>query len=331
MTVRRLVVAVAGVLAAGACGTAAESGDDPTLAGSTGAFPLTVENCGRSITFDAPPERVMAIGGEAGSLLWAAGGADRISTFAPLEGEPLGAAEADLAEPRQLPIPGSGDIALEAIVAEDPDLVVTFGLNLTTPEDLAAAGIPTLILGGYCDRVTGADDDATTPFDRIYADIALYGQVLGTEDAARDAVAELGDRVAAATGGVLDRAARSAVAVFVSDGESPLGAYGNRSTVHQQLSLLGLENALGDADERYFEPTVETLIQRAPEVLIALYQADAMTPEQVRAALTGRAELASVPALRDGSVLVLDFFYTGNGLLAFDGLERLAAQLEALP
>lgn len=37
------------------------------------------------------------------------------------------------------------------IIGQNPDLVITYGLNLTTQEDLAAAGIDSIVNRGYCD------------------------------------------------------------------------------------------------------------------------------------------------------------------------------------
>ncbi|MGH3567372.1 MAG: ABC transporter substrate-binding protein [Pseudonocardia sp.] len=312
--------ALVGLAACGEPGTEAGVGAAP-------GFPMTVENCGRQVTFDAPPERVLAIGGEAGTLLWAAGGADRISTFAPLPAEPLGAAEADLAARPQLPISGKAEISREVMIAQRPDLVVTFGLNEVNPEDLDAAGIKSLLVSGYCGGVgAGQSTQAIAPFDGIYADIELYGRLLGTQDRASAAVADLRERVAAVQDQARDLAPGAATAaLFLPGPGSSLGAYGNRSTVHQQMEFLGLSNVFAGDDQRYFEPNVETLISSGPEVVIVLYQERDLTEQAVRDDLLGRPEIAQIPAIANRNILLLDFFYTGHGTLAVDGLEQLAA------
>lgn len=310
-----LLIALAG------CGAAATG---PT----TDGYPLTVQNCGREVSFEQPPERVLAIGGEAATMIHAAGAADRISTFGPVDGEPLGAAEADLADIPRIEVPGSGEVPREAIIAEQPDLVVTFGLNETSPDDLAAAGIATLVVSGRCDEA-GAPQQAGefSPLAAMYADIELYGRILGTSDRAAASVVELRARVDAARDRVATTGPSTAAALFVTGPDSPLGAYGGLSMAGEQLTVLGLDNVFADTPQRYFEPSVESLIARDPDLLLALYQASDNTAAGTRDTVAGRGELAGVSAVQDQLVLAIDFFYSGNGVLAVDGLEQLARQL----
>ncbi|QSB14416.1 ABC transporter substrate-binding protein [Natronosporangium hydrolyticum] len=315
------------VLAAGAaCGT--EPDPDP---GGAGEYPMTVTNCGRDVVIEQPPERILALGGEAAAMLWAAGGVDRISTFGPVDGEPLGAAADDLADLPTIDVPGSGEISRESIIGEQPDLVVTFGLNATSPEELADAGIPSLIISGRCDDA-GAGQDAAdySALAAVYDDITTYGQLLGTEEQAQTAIEELQARVDAVAAQVEGDSARPGAALFVSGADSALGAYGGLSMVHEQLGILGFQNVFGDTAQRYFEPSVEALIDAQPEVIIALYQASDNSAETAEAALADRGELEDIPAVADDRVLAIDFFYTGNSIIAVDGLEQLAEQLRSL-
>lgn len=325
---RRLGAVVTAVVLSGtvACGASPPGDSGPGGPGEAAGYPMTVENCGRQVTIEAPPQRIFALGGEPGTMLWAAGGAQRISTMAPIEGEPLGAATADLSQRPQLVIPGSaeGDLSREAIIAAQPDLVVAFDLNLTTPEDLAAAGIPTLLISARC------DESPLRGFDAVFADIELYGRVLGTPDRAAAAIADLRGQVDAARQRALEATAgRSAAALFVNGGpDTALGAYGARSMVHQQLEILGLRDVFTGTDQRYFEPSTESLIAARPDVIIALHQAsDQLDEPAARDAVLARPELATLPAVETGTVLGLDYFYAGDGILAVEGLQRLADQL----
>lgn len=322
------VTAAVALIGLAACGSG--SGDAEPADADSG-FPITVENCGRQVTFDAPPERVMAIGGEAGTLLWAAGATERLSTFSPLAQEPLGDAGADLATRPQLPIQSSDDISREVIIGEQPDLVVAYGVNGTTPEDLEVAGIQTLIVSGYCGGFGAGQstaEEGTSPLEGVAADVELYGRVLGTSQQADAAAAELRQRVEA----VRERAAPdggSAAALFVGGADTTLGAYGNLSMIHEQMESIGLSNVFAAEPERFFEPNVEALIGGAPEQVIALYEAGDTTEQVVRDEVLGRPEIAQIPAIANQRVLVLDFYYSGHGTLAVDGLEQLAEQLAA--
>lgn len=312
------LLAAAGLLAA--CGTAAPAAQSPS------GDPVTVENCGRQVTVDAPPKRLYVIGGEAGTVVHAAGGSGRVATFAPLEGEPLGAAENAFPAAERTPLKNSKDISREVIIGAAPDLVVTYGLNDFGPDELAAVGIPTIILSGYCGGFGAGQSEVTDPIEELFGDVETLGRLLGTADAAKASADDLRARVAAVREQA-DPDAGTAAALFVAGRDAGLGAYGKRSMIHQQMAAVGLANTFGEADERYFEPSTESLIAAAPQRIIALYEPGDTSEADVRAALTGRADLAGVPAVAAGEILVLDFFYSGHGTLAVDGMEKLAAQL----
>ncbi|WP_258903980.1 ABC transporter substrate-binding protein [Actinokineospora sp. UTMC 2448] len=292
---------------------------------------MTVENCGRQVTIERAPQRLYVIGGEAGTLVHAAGGADRVAVFAPLKDEPLGAAAEPLGRAEQQPIKNSKDISREVIIGAAPDMVVTFGLNDFGPDELAAAGIPTLIVSGYCGGFGAGQSDVHDPLEELYRDVETLGRVLGTEQQAKDAVTGLRGRVDA----VREKARQSppadtaTAALFIAGPDAQPGAYGKRSMIHQQMESVGLVNVFAGTDERYFEPNTEALIKAAPQRIVALYEAADTTEDAVRRAVTGRADLAAIPAVASDDILVLDFFYSGHGTLAVDGLEQLAAQLAA--
>lgn len=139
---------VVGVLVLGACGDGASEG------AVSGDVPITVDSCGRQVTIEDSPERMLTVASVAAPLVAAAGAADKI-------------------------------------IAREPDLVITYEGSDNAPQDLEAAGIDVLVNRAYC------LDTATGDFEEIFADIELFGRLLGTEDAAAQEVAERRDRVAA--------------------------------------------------------------------------------------------------------------------------------------
>jgi ABC-type Fe3+-hydroxamate transport system substrate-binding protein len=60
----------------------------------------------------------------------------------------------------------------------------------------------------------------------------------------------------------------TAVALFLSG--DTLGAYGNQSMSHTQFGLLGLRNVFAGVDDRYFEPTLEDIINSDPDFIEVL-------------------------------------------------------------
>ncbi|GAB4586480.1 ABC transporter substrate-binding protein [Nocardia sp. IFM 10818] len=317
---RRLGLATTAVLAAAtltACGGSASQ----TATAAHEGFPLTINSCGRDVTFTAPVQRAVTVGSVAAPLIAAAGAADKVVTRT-FETAPFPGEYADALQHAEMIAP-KAELAREEIISRGPDVVVSFEGAAIEPEDLAATGIPLLITRGYCKDAAGA-------FDDIFSDIELYGKLFGTEQTAIGNAAALRARVAAVEARHPAAAnPRPAAALILSRDGSTLNAYGSTSTVHAQLRMLGLDNVFGDVAKRSFQANTETLIQRNPEVVILLTQGD-QTPESARAALRGRPELASVQAIAADRIIAVPFGYTGPGPVAVEGLEVLDTKIGAL-
>ena len=155
-----------------ACGADA-AGDEPATAG----FPVTVENCGAEVTFDAPPERVVMLKSSAVPYLHALGVMDQVvarageypadyydpETQAELDDIPLLTDEMDTS--------GHLQISKEIVIAEEPDLVLGEVDNLSR-DTLDAVDIGLLEEPAMCPE--GVDDPG---FDDVYSQLEAYGKV----------------------------------------------------------------------------------------------------------------------------------------------------------
>jgi len=307
--------ALAVVAALTACGPQAAT---PRAAGATDGFPMTISSCGRDVTFDSPPQRVITIGSVAAPLVAAAGAADKIvvRTFetASFPGEYTTALQdVEIVAP-------TVELAREEIISRSPDVVISYEGATTTADDLAGAGIELLVSRGYC-------QDAAGDYEDIFADIELYGRLFGTTEAATAHVQSLRERLAAVQQRIpAVSATRPAAALIISRDGATLTAYGDTSTVDKQMETLGLANVYDDVAKRSFEVNLETLISKDPQVLILLTQGD-QTPESARQAILDRRELSSLSAIRDDRLIVIPFGYTGPSPVAVEGLEVLADKL----
>lgn len=320
----------AGLLTLSACSGSADDSSatvrDSRDAGSstedTGEdFPVSVDSCGRAVTFEQAPERVVTVASVAAPMVAAAGAADTIEARTFETASFLGEYADELAE---VPLETTTEeMSREELIALEPDLVITYEGSETTPEDLEAAGIDSYVTRGYC------ADTAQGEFEEIFADIELLGRLLGTDEAAEDEADDLRRRVDAVEQGADGSESRSAAALIFGRDTPTISAYADRSTVDEQMGHLGLDNVFGDADERYFEVNVEEIIDRDPELIILLTQAD-QRPADVRQALLDKPELAEVTAIGEEAVIVLPFGYTGPGPVAVEGLEVLAEELDDL-
>jgi iron complex transport system substrate-binding protein len=324
-----LVLLLAAVLALAACG--GDGGGGPG-AGAKADFPITIENCGRQVTIDKPPQRALALGAEAPQLLAAAGTADKIKIIPVDTSGSLLYGDGEPFVRKAEKIGQSGELSIEEVIGARPDIFIGAlpPTSSVTIGSLDAAGIPALVPSGYCvEEDPGPKPEPGSPLELVYHDVETYGRVFGTEQTARKSVAELRARVAAVQNRVAG-APRGSTAALYLYADQPFGAYGNKSVVDEQMRILGLTNVFGDVDKRYFDPSVEEIVDSNPQQIIALFlpgQSMLPTPASAVEEVQSRPELANVDAVRNGAILPLNYYYTGPGTLAVEGLEQLADQL----
>lgn len=317
----RLVLACA-LLAGGlsACGSEGDR-DEPTSA-TSGSFPVTLENCGADVTFEAAPERIVLLKSAAVPYLHELGVMDRVTaragqypaeyyddeTLAELDDIELLTDETDTS--------GHLQISKEVVIGQEPDLVLGQVDNLSR-ETLAAVDIPLLEEPAMCEE--GIDDPG---FDDVYTQLETYGRVFGRDAEATAAVAELKQRTAEVEAEVGQASGRTAAVLYPTVGGGTTYAYGTKSMADPQLRAAGFENAFGDVDERVFEVTLEELLGRDPDVLILLYGDG--DPAKVEEAVTDLAGADELTAVRNGDLMTQLFNFTEPPTpLSIDGVERI--------
>lgn len=321
---RSALAGLAGILGitATAC-SSGTAGGTASGAESASGFPLELANCEATVTFDAPPQRIVLLESAPVTTLDGIGVLDRVVARAGVF--PPGYYDEDLeAKVEAIPalsedIDASGhlQISQELVIAQTPDLVLGLPDGMTR-EAMADAGAQVMVQDIYC----GTDDERAS-FETLYSTIATYGRLFDHRQEAEDLTAALTDRVAVVSESAQTLRATTAAVLYPSLGGGPLYTYGAGSMVTAQLDALGIENVFADTAERVFEISSEPLLAADPDVLIVLYQGEG-DGSDVTAEVTAQDQLTGLRAVRDQAVLPLLFnFAEPASPLVVDGLERI--------
>lgn len=232
------------------------------------SYPMTVDNCGEELILDSEPRTIFAIGTSAIALLDTAGASDRITARAGEFGADL---SADLENPpTSAPIIDPFDPTIENIVGVEPDIIIGYGLFNASEDDVAAVGIPSVIIDGECSHDAALTD--RTDFNAIFADVERLATIFGTQDVADERLGELRAELDQLGSATVDRAAnRSAAVVYYFSENATMSARGGQGIAHDVLSRAGFENVYGDEPSVYLEASIETLLDADPHTIVLAY------------------------------------------------------------
>lgn len=317
----RAAIALASTLLLSACGSqpaATEEQEAPT-----DGYPVTVQNCGAEVTFDAAPEQLVPLKSASVPALHELGVLDRAVARAGAFPEEY-FDDATLAELDNIPqltsdvdATGHLQISKEVVIAEQPDLVFGEIENLSR-QSLAQVGISLLEEPALC----ASNPDTEPDFDGIYDQFRVYGEVFDRRGTAETYIAELQDRVATASNQVPEDEARTAAVLYPTVGGGTTYAYGSGSMAHPQLEAAGFTNVFENTSERVFEVSSEQLLGLDPDIIILLHSEG--DPDDVDAALRDLPGAGDLSAIKNDDVMtqLLNFSEPATPL-SVTGLERI--------
>lgn len=201
----------------------------------------------------------------------------------------------------------------ERILSLRPDLVIVYGSQSELQMQLDRAGIRTF---GY--RHGGL----TT----ILETITDLGVAAGRQAEADRVVTALRARVEAVRARVAGRRRPRTLLVFERQAGSLRGVYasGGVGFLHDMLEVAGGENVFADVARESVQPSIETLLARAPDVILELRATGLLEAREVQEERNVWSTLSSVPAVRNNRVHLL----TGDHLVVPG--PRLGEALETL-
>jgi len=253
--------------------------------------------------------RIVSLVPAATEMLFALGAGDRV----------VGVTDFDSYPPPVVDIPKVGallDPNVERIFELQPDLVVTYRTQSTLTARLESAGIRSFSF------VTGSIGD-------MLSTIETLGGVIGEPETARRVAAEIEAslELTRAQGSSRASGGRPKVLLAHSRDAGVIGSFyteGRPSYLNELVEIAGGENLFADVGMTSFQPSLEQVLERSPEVIIELLPASGGAPGSIRRRLEDWARLESVPAVRNDRVYVLADDYL---LLVGPRIHLVAARL----
>ncbi|HEY0359325.1 MAG TPA: ABC transporter substrate-binding protein [Mycobacteriales bacterium] len=274
-----LVAAVTTVLTAcGGNGNAPATG----AAGAGRGFPVTVEASGASVTIDSAPRRIVSLSPTATEGLFAVGAGKQVVAVDDQSTYP--------AEAPRTKLSGFQPNA-EAVAGYSPDLVVLSNDSNGLVAALRKLGVTVLML------------PAATTLDEGYRQLQVIGDATGHHDRAAEVVSTTKKRIDAAVASVPP--ATKGLKVYHELDQTFFSATSRTfvGAVYARFGLRNIADAVGGPAKDYPQLSAEFVVKSAPDVIVL---ADTKCCGQNAATLAKRPAFASVPAVRTGTIVLLD-------------------------
>ena len=230
---------------------------------------------------EATPRRIVSLVPALTEMLFAVGAGPQV----------VGVSSYDAFPPAVKQLPHVGALLnpdTERILSLRPDLVITYGSQSNVETQFARVGIRT-----YSYRHGGI----ATVLESLRELAALTGHRAEGERVARD----LQDRLDAVRTRVRGRARPRTILVFEHEPRTLRGMFisGGIGFLHEMLEIAGGDDVFADVKAESVQPSVETLIARAPEAIIEIR---ANAPKDVEAERRAWQTLTTVPAVRNARI-----------------------------
>ncbi|MFD1200061.1 ABC transporter substrate-binding protein [Brucella gallinifaecis] len=305
-------------------------------------YPLTLENCGASVTFEKAPERAIGLGQNSAEIMLLLGLEDRMvgTAFWPSKVLPQ-LAEAN-AKVKLLTVEFP---TFETILAENPDFVTAALPSLIGPsskvskrEDFDKVAIPTYLSPSTCLSTEEVKDeygsrDKLWNMDLLYKEIDELSKIFDVEARGQALIADFKAREAKLRAGVSPEDKKLSYVFWFSSQSPSADAYlgGGNGASTFIADVLGGENAIKAKAEW---PTLswEGIIAANPDVIVIAnldrnrWELD--KPEAKIKFLTTDPVVSQMPAVKNKAIVVMDGQAMNPTIRTIYGAEQVAEQLK---
>ncbi|MEU0134654.1 ABC transporter substrate-binding protein [Streptomyces sp. NPDC006296] len=337
-TARRTALLVTGLLLLSACGPGGGPSDGAAPKGSADGFPVTLRNCGRTVTVDAAPRHAVSLNQGSTEILLSLGLRGRLAGTANWTDPVMNGLEKDEAT---VPRIAENQPSSEKVLAAEPDFVSasfesTLGKGGVAPrEQFEELGVPTYLSPTDCagkDNTGSSDGSRTTPLtmDGVYGEVRDLAKVFGVPERGEKLIDSLRERITKATADI--DASDTTLLYWFANAEAPYlaGCCGAPGIITGEL---GAKNVFDDTHEEWPQINWETVADRDPDVLVI---GDLTRKSQTAESAAKKIEfLESNPAtknldaVRHKRYILLSGQAMNPTVRTVEGVERVAAGLRA--
>jgi iron complex transport system substrate-binding protein len=310
----------------------------PALAAPT-HYPLTLQNCGKALTFERAPERAVTIGQAGTEMFYALGLGDRLAGTSLWFDAVKPEYAAQNAKVERL---ADNEPSFEAVIGKRPQLLAVQFEWMVGPQGAVGTreqfhdlAIPTYLLPSDCegkDNLKGADGTRLEAFDinTVYTSVRQLAQIFDVQDRGQALVAGYQARLARAVERAASSPAKAPTAVvwFSSAAlESDPFVAGKKGVADFMLDTLGIHNVVESTEEW---PTVgwETLAKANPTFIVIARMERRRFPaddyQQKLAFLKRDPVTRHMDAVQHDRILIIDADALQASTRLFDGLDQLA-------
>lgn len=262
------------------------------------------------VAFQPRPQRIISLVPALTEMLYAIGAGPQVIAVSSYDEYPP--------EVKALPRVGALlDPDTERIIALKPDLVITYGSQVDLQAQMKRAGLATF-------------DYRHGGLAHILVTITALGARTGHATEAGHVVRTIEARLAAVRARVAGKRRPKTLLVFSREPKTLRNMYvsGGRGFLHDMLEIAGGDDVFNDIDRESVQVSTETILARAPEVIIELRPENIPDGQPMRDELASWSRLASVPAVRNQRVhFIAGHAVTVPGPRVAESVERMARAL----
>jgi len=286
-------------------------------------YPLTLDNCGFTVTLPAAPQRVVTIKSTATEMLLALGLGNLIVGVGFQDGP---APEPWVAEAAALPILSDKLPSQEVVLEVEPDFVYGgWESNFSADGAGERPTLATLDVAGYvAPAACRSIKPAKLSFDEIFAEIGEIGTIFDAAPAAEALVAEQKAALAA-----IAPDTRGLTALWYSSGTKTPYVGAGSGAPQMMLEALGLENIMAGVDDGWVSASWEAIVDANPDVIV-LVDAVWNSAEQKKKLLAENPITSQLDAVIHQRYLTVPFPASEPGVRNVSATADMAAQLAGL-